>query len=318
MGQRSIYQSKRRQMGMCCDHRSHFGHEHFLVSSAMRTRGLSLSDARRQTQVTQQRRHGAGEAANDDVLRRHALEEQGVDAGVPHQGSQRQPGSECVHLPDQDHHTGHRQNGGEHQRVQRRDFPGGNGPLAGAGHHCIDFLVHHMVDHGRGSRQQGNAQTSKRTTSPADAAAIGLDLLRRTNLDVRPDHYASAIRAACHDGRWEMASDLFTSQCNPNSAGLVPVDSTLGSDSTAELGLYAIARQSREEQREDGGGPSASADKVFDAALGMSIISPTDQDNCKLQCLSLFSFGYVRCIHIMAINLLNLIYLFDTLAPDQC
>ena len=164
--------------------------------------------------------------------------------------------------------------------------------------------------------QQGNAQTSKRTTSPADAAAIGLDLLRRTNLDVRPDHYASAVRAACHDGRWEMASDLFASQCNPNSAGLVPVDSTLGSDSTAELGLYAIARQSREEQREDGGGPSASADKVFDAALGMSIISPTDQDNCKLQCLSLFSFGYVRCIHMMAINLLNLIYLFGTLAPD--
>ena len=143
--------------------------------------------------------------------------------------------------------------------------------------------------------QQGNAQTNKRTTSPADAAAIGLDLLRRTNLDVRPDHYASAVRAACHDGRWEMASDLFSSQCNPNSAGLVPVDSTLGSDSTAELGLYAIARQSRDEQGGDGGGPSASADKVFDAALGMSIISPTDQDSCKLQCLSLFSFGYVRC-----------------------
>jgi len=168
--------------------------------------------------------------------------------------------------------------------------------------------------------QQGNAQTNKRTTSPADAAAIGLDLLRRTNLDVRPDHYASAVRAACHDGRWEMASDLFSSQCNPNSAGLVPVDSTLGSDSTAELGLYAIARQSRDEQGGDGGGPSASADKVFDAALGMSIISPTDQDSCKLQCLSLFSFGYVRCIHMMAINLLNLIYLFGTLAPDlhQC
>ena len=164
--------------------------------------------------------------------------------------------------------------------------------------------------------QQGNAQTNKRTTSPADAAAIGLDLLRRTNLDVRPDHYASAVRAACHDGRWEMASDLFSSQCNPNSAGLVPVDSTLGSDSTAELGLYAIARQSRDEQGGDGGGPSASADKVFDAALGMSIISPTDQDSCKLQCLSLFSFGYVRCIHMMAINLLNLIYLFGTLAPD--
>jgi hypothetical protein len=148
--------------------------------------------------------------------------------------------------------------------------------------------------------QEGSAQTSKkRTTSPADAAAIGLDLLRRTNLDVRPDHYASAVRAACHDGRWEMASDLFSSQCNPNSAGLVPVDSTLGSDSTAELGLYAIARQSRDEQGENGSGPSAAADKVFDAALGMSIISPTDQDNCKLQGLSLFSIVCVRCIPMM-------------------
>ena len=79
-----------------------------------------------------------------------------------------------------------------------------------------------------------------------------------------------------------MASDLFASQCDPHSAGLVPVDSTLGLGSTAELGLYAIARQSRDEQGEDGGGPSAAAaDKVFDAALGMSIISPTDQDNCK-------------------------------------
>ena len=130
----------------------------------------------------------------------------------------------------------------------------------------------------------GNAETTKRTMSPADAAAIALDLLRRTNLDVRPDHYASAIRAACHDGRWKMASDLFSSQVNPDSAGLVPVDSTLGLDSTAELGLYAIARHSQAEQIETADRPSV-ADKVFDAALGMSIISPTDQDNCKCYCV---------------------------------
>ena len=130
----------------------------------------------------------------------------------------------------------------------------------------------------------GNAETTKRTMSPADAAAIALDLLRRTNLDVRPDHYASAIRAACHDGRWKMASDLFSSQVNPDSAGLVPVDSTLGLDSTAELGLYAIARHSQAEQIETDDRPSV-ADKVFDAALGMSIISPTDQDNCKCYCV---------------------------------
>mmetsp|Transcript_28096 Transcript_28096/g.81215 ORF Transcript_28096/g.81215 Transcript_28096/m.81215 type:complete len:1157 (+) Transcript_28096:109-3579(+) len=127
---------------------------------------------------------------------------------------------------------------------------------------------------------EGNAQI-KRTMSPADAAAIGLDLLRRTNLDVRPDHYASAVRAACHDGRWKMASDLFSAQVNPDSAGLVPVDSTLGLDSTAELGLYAIARQSQDEQNQNGAGLST-ADKVFDATLGMSIISPTDQDNYVL------------------------------------
>ena len=120
--------------------------------------------------------------------------------------------------------------------------------------------------------------------TPADAAAIALDLLRRTNLDVRPDHYASAIRAACHDGRWKMASDLFSSQVNPDSAGLVPVDSTLGLDSTAELGLYAIARHSQAEHIEASDRPSV-ADKVFDAALGMSIISPTDQDNCKCYCV---------------------------------
>lgn len=136
----------------------------------------------------------------------------------------------------------------------------------------------------------GNAETTKRTVSPADAAAIALDLLRRTNLDVRPDHYASAIRAACRDGRWKMASDLFSSQVNPDSAGLVPVDSTLGLDSTAELGLYAIARHSQAEQIEKGDRPSV-ADKVFDAALGMSIISPTDQDNCKCYCVHTFFFA---------------------------
>jgi hypothetical protein len=133
-------------------------------------------------------------------------------------------------------------------------------------------------------------QNTKRAMSPADAAAIGLDLLRRTNLDVRPDHFASAIRAACHDERWKMASDLFSSQVNPDSAGLVPVDAALGLDSAAELGLYAIARHSQAEYKGNSGGPSV-ADKVFDAALGMSIISPTDQDNCEyyFSCLSIYS-----------------------------
>lgn len=122
----------------------------------------------------------------------------------------------------------------------------------------------------------------KITLSSADAAGVVLNLLRRMNLDVRPDHYASAIRAACHDGRWKMASDLFSAQVDPDSAGLVPVDSTLGYGSTVELGLYAIARQSEIESQESTDELSIPvANKVFDAALSMSIISPTDQDNCE-------------------------------------
>ena len=124
-----------------------------------------------------------------------------------------------------------------------------------------------------------NSESSDIKMSSADAASVVFDLLRKMNLDIRPQHYASAVRAACHDGRWDMASSWFSLQVDPDSAGFVPVDATLGYDSAIETGLYAIARHSQlEHPTRDG---LYVVRKVFDAALSMSIISPTDQDNCE-------------------------------------
>ena len=47
---------------------------------------------------TQHRRHGAGGAADDDVLRGVGLEEDGVDDGVTDEGRQRQPHGQRIDL----------------------------------------------------------------------------------------------------------------------------------------------------------------------------------------------------------------------------
>ena len=119
------------------------------------------------------------------------------------------------------------------------------------------------------SRKEGIPQN---ILSPADAANLVLDLLRRLNLDVTPDQYASAIQAACHDGRWGVASGMFLEQIDPDSAGMVPIDSTLGWGSRVEMGLYAIAKQAKSEATGD------VTDQVFDAVQSMSMVSPADQE----------------------------------------
>ena len=78
------------------------------------------------------RRHGAGRAADHDVLRRRRLEDHGVDDGVADERGQREPHGERVHEVDQQPKPGAAEAAGEHQGLRRRQLALRQGPPARA------------------------------------------------------------------------------------------------------------------------------------------------------------------------------------------
>ncbi|KAL7459227.1 hypothetical protein ACHAWC_010906 [Mediolabrus comicus] len=145
---------------------------------------------------------------------------------------------------------------------------------------------------GRSSAAQGETSTMM---SPYEACLEVLGILRSLNLDTLSSHYAFTIRAACHEARWGEASNVFMNQINGNDGGDVsddlttggfsPINPTLGWDQPLEIGLYAVARNawyksmSQEQQEEANDSPSK---QVFDAAMKMCMISPSEQDSYVL------------------------------------
>ena len=106
------------------------------------------------------RRRGAGRPADDDVLRRGALQIAGVDHRV---ADQRCKGQHRRQHVDPHHQQGHRQQPQQrrkHQRLGRGDPAGRQGSVAGAIHLRIDPGIDHLIDHRRRRCGQENAQVA--------------------------------------------------------------------------------------------------------------------------------------------------------------
>ncbi len=154
--------------------------------------------------------------------------------------------------------------------------------------------------HSRGRVQQLPPSTINDNTasvSPYEACLGVMDMLRRLNLDILSSHYACTIRAACHEARWEEASNVFLNQINGNdggdlsddisTGGFSPINPTLGWDQPLEVGLYAVARNAwyqslMAEQQQHSGNIDSPSKIVFDAAMKMCMISPSEQDRYVL------------------------------------
>ena len=137
--------------------------------------------------------------------------------------------------------------------------------------------------------------------SPYEACIDIFHILKKLNLDINPSHYSYAIRAACHESRWEEASNIFLIQigggsndennsnrnifnnCN-DDGGFVPINPTLGWDQPLQIGLYAVARDAWYKERASEATENAAispSKQVFDAAMRMCLVSPSGQENCK-------------------------------------
>ncbi|KAL7541760.1 hypothetical protein ACHAXR_011195 [Thalassiosira sp. AJA248-18] len=128
--------------------------------------------------------------------------------------------------------------------------------------------------------------------SPYEACLDVFDILRSLNLDIHPSHFSYAIRAACHESRWEEAASLFLGQIEGDDAGnlgfmatggFVPIDPALGWDQPLEIGLCAVARDiwHKLKNAEEGAdrNETSPSKRVFDTAMKMCMISPSGQGN---------------------------------------
>ncbi|KAL7498774.1 hypothetical protein ACHAWT_008784 [Skeletonema menzelii] len=152
--------------------------------------------------------------------------------------------------------------------------------------------------HSRGRAQQPSPIDHDKTASvsPYEACLGVMDMLRSLNLDILSSHYACTIRAACHEARWEEASTVFLNQINGNdggdsndviTGGFSPINPTLGWDQPLEVGLYAVARDAwykslLAEQQQQAVSIDSPSKQVFDAAMKMCMISPSEQDRYVL------------------------------------
>ncbi len=133
-----------------------------------------------------------------------------------------------------------------------------------------------------------------------------LSLLNELNLDIQHFNNYCTIRAANQEYDWELASNLFRNQIDPDIHGLVPVDPRLGWDSFLEMGLYGLAMSLNERGYEG----VDIVHGVLDAVRDMCLVSPTDQEKCKLvfklvkscnfACPLLSSATYIILIDVMA------------------
>ncbi|KAK1737218.1 hypothetical protein QTG54_012085, partial [Skeletonema marinoi] len=153
--------------------------------------------------------------------------------------------------------------------------------------------------HSRGRIQQLPSVNSGKTesVSPYEACLEVIGMLRSLNLDILSSHYACTIRAACHEAQWEEASKVFLNQINGDdggdasddmiTGGFSPINPTLGWDQPLEIGLYAVARDAwyksiLAEQQQQVGHIDSPSKQVFDAAMKMCMISPSEQDSYVL------------------------------------
>ena len=108
-----------------------------------------------------------------------------------------------------------------------------------------------------------------------------LQLMTDWNLDVQHKHCDYAIQVAARQGQWSDAADLFWHQIDPDHSGYNPLDVS------NPLGLYVVARAAQESG-------AAPVETTLDAVLKMSMVSPSDQNECRIficTCLVLFAMS---------------------------
>lgn len=115
----------------------------------------------------------------------------------------------------------------------------------------------------------GYSQVDIPGISSFDRSEEVLDTLQKWNLDIRSRHYEYAIISANRESRYKEASELFLRAIDPE-AGYSPISVSLDTPH----GLVAIALWAQEE-----GLPVA--EHVFDAVMKLTMVSPSDQRQCK-------------------------------------
>ncbi|GAX24373.1 hypothetical protein FisN_4Lh497 [Fistulifera solaris] len=104
--------------------------------------------------------------------------------------------------------------------------------------------------------------------SPFDECRRLLDLMEKEwKIELQHNHCEYAVVTASREQRWSEAADVFWRHIDPNRAGYNPCDISI----TEPIGLYAIARDAQQKKR-------SAVERVFDAVLRMSMVSPSDQD----------------------------------------
>jgi hypothetical protein len=107
--------------------------------------------------------------------------------------------------------------------------------------------------------------------SPFDECRRLIDLMENEwKIEMQHNHCEYVVITACREQRWSEASDVFWRHIDPNRGGYNPCDISI----TEPIGLYAIARDAQNKKL-------PVVDRVFDAVLRMSMVSPSDQDRCK-------------------------------------
>ncbi|KAL3808880.1 hypothetical protein ACHAXA_010935 [Cyclostephanos tholiformis] len=123
--------------------------------------------------------------------------------------------------------------------------------------------------------------SSVNSVSQYEACLDVFDILRSLNLPIMASHYTYAIRAACRESRWKEATKLFLGQISGNdtdnpdffaTGGLTPIDEAL-----AWEGLYALAVDTMTGDERGGNVGESRSKRVFDTAMQMCMISPSNQ-----------------------------------------
>ena len=121
-----------------------------------------------------ERGHGSGRSADDDVLRGRALEPACVDEDVEEAAGESEERREDVDEAREDDEGERREGEPELERTLGRDPASRHGPLVGAAHVYVDVAVEHVIQRARPStgerepRHRGDEEAARRRSLRSD------------------------------------------------------------------------------------------------------------------------------------------------------
>ena len=166
-------------------------------------------DGARHGRPADQRRNRAGRAADDDVLRRAALEPERVDDRVPEEPGQREAGGEHVDGGCEQRKRGRLKREGVEQGRSRRDPPGRHRPRGRAAHRGVDVAVVPVVER---ARPAGAQEAADHRDGHEGDRGVARDVHRR---DRRQEQQQLHLRL----GERDVIGDDLTDARNGNGCG---------------------------------------------------------------------------------------------------